>query len=42
MDFKNALPSSGRKLLKSAKGDKVGEKAREGFHHLLLDSLKKD
>jgi len=42
MDSKNGLPSSGRKLLKSAKGDKDGKKARERFHHLLLDSLKKD
>jgi len=42
MDAKNGLPSSGRKLLKSAKGDKDGDKTRERFHHLLLDSLKKD
>jgi len=41
-DYKNGLPSSGRKLLKFAKGDKDGEKAHERFHHLLLDSLKKD
>jgi len=42
MDSKNELPSSGRKLLKSAKGDKDGDKAHERCHHLLLDSLKKD
>jgi hypothetical protein len=42
MDAKNGLPASGRKLLTSAKGDKDGEKARQRFHHLLLDSLKKD
>jgi len=42
MDAKNRLPSSGRKLLKSAKGDKEGDKARKHFHYLLLHSLKKD
>jgi len=42
IDSKNGLPSSGRKLLKSAKGNKDGNKARERFHHLLLDTLKKD
>jgi len=42
MDSKNGLPSSRHKLLKSAKGDKDGDKARERFHYLLLDSLKKD
>jgi len=42
MDSKNGLPSSGRKLLRSVKGDKDGNKAHKRFHHLLLDSLKKD
>jgi len=42
MDSKNGLSSSGRKLLKSTKGDTDSEKACERFHHLLLDSLKKD
>jgi len=42
MDAKNGLPASGGQLLTSAKGDKDDEKARQRFHHLLLDSLKKD
>jgi len=42
MYAKNGLPSSGRKLLKSAKCDKEIDKAYECFHYLLLDSLKKD
>jgi len=42
MDSKNGLPSSGRKLLKPAKGNKDSDKAYERVHHLLLDSLKKD
>jgi len=36
------FPRRRRKLLKSAKSDKDGDKACERFHHLLLDSLKKD
>ena len=42
MDPKNGLPASGRALLQSNKGDKDGDKARDRFHYLLLDSLKKD
>jgi len=42
MDQKNGLPASGWALLQSDKGDKGGDKARDRFHYLLLDSLKKD
>jgi len=42
MDPKNGVPASGRALLQSDKGDKDGDKARDRFHYLLLDSLKKD
>jgi len=42
MDAKNGHPSSRHKLLKSVKSDKQGEKAREHFYYLWLDSLKKD
>ena len=36
------LPASGERMLNLARGDKDGEKARERFHYLLHDSLKKD
>jgi len=42
MDLKNRLLASGRVLLQSDKGDKDGDKARDRFYYLLLDSLKKD
>ena len=42
MSADNSLPASGRRLLRTAKGDKDGDKARERYHHLMLDSLKKD
>jgi len=42
MDPKNGLPASGWALLQSDKGDKDRDKARDRFHYLLLDSLKKD
>ena len=42
MDPKNGLPASGRALLQSDKEDKDGDKARDRFHYLLLDSPKKD
>ena len=41
-EAKNGLPASGRNMLTLPRGDRDGEKARERFHHLLLDSLKKD
>ena len=41
-EAKNGLPASGRNMLKLPRGDKDGDKARDRFHHLLLDSLKKD
>ena len=41
-EAKNGLPASGRNMLTLPHGDRDGEKARERFHHLLLDSLKKD
>ncbi|KAF8416583.1 hypothetical protein EV426DRAFT_578631 [Tirmania nivea] len=39
---KNELPASRHTLLGMQRGDKEGNKAQERFHHLLLDSLKKD
>jgi len=42
MDPKNRLPASGQVLLQSDKRDKDGDKARDSFNYLLLDSLKKD
>jgi len=42
MEAKYGLPASGRTLLNTPVGDKEGDKARNRFHHLLLDSLKKD
>jgi len=39
---KSGLPVSGRTLLNTPIGDKEGNKATDRFHHLLLDSLKKD
>lgn len=42
MDTTHGLPASGKRMLNLPRGDKDGEKARERFHHLLLDSLKKD
>ncbi|KAF8415029.1 hypothetical protein EV426DRAFT_710594 [Tirmania nivea] len=42
LNSKHGLPASGRKLVMTAKGDKEGDKARERFHYLLLDCLKKD
>ena len=42
MQAKNGLPASGRTLLRTAVGDQEGDNARDRFHHLLLDSLKKD
>jgi len=42
MDSKNGLPASRKALLQSNEGDKDGDKARDRFHYLLLDSLKKD
>jgi len=42
MQPKNGLVASGRTLLNTAVGDKQGNKARDRFYHLLLDSLKKD
>ena len=42
MDAKNGLPASGRQLLNAAVGDRDGNKAREQYNHLILDSLKKD
>jgi len=41
MDPRKGLPGSGRALLQSDKSDKDGDKARDRFHYLLLDSLKK-
>jgi len=38
----HGLPASGRTLLNTPVGDKEDDKARDRFHHLLLDSLKKD
>jgi len=42
MEAKHRLPASGRILLNTLVGDKEGDKARDRFHYLLLDSLKKD
>jgi len=42
MQPKSGLPASGRTLLNTPVGGKEGNKARDRFHHLLLDSLKKD
>jgi len=42
MEAKHGLPTSGWILLNTSVGDKEGDKARDRFHHLLLDSLKKD
>ncbi|KAF8416220.1 hypothetical protein EV426DRAFT_703735 [Tirmania nivea] len=42
LELKNRLPASGHTLLGMQRGDKEGNKAQEQFHHLLLDSLKKD
>ena len=42
MDPDNGLPASGGTMLSLPQGDKDGDKARKRFHHLLLDSLKKD
>lgn len=42
METSHGLPASGKRMLNLPQGDKDGEKARERFHHLLLDSLKKD
>ena len=39
MSANNGLPTSRRRLLQTAKGDKDGDKARERHHHLILDSL---
>ena len=41
-EAKNGLPASGRKLLNAAPGDRDGNKARDRYNHLILDSLKKD
>ena len=38
----NGLPASGKRMLNLPRGDKDGERPRERFHYLLLDSLKKD
>jgi len=42
MQAKNGLPASGRTLLNTPVGDKESNKARDRFHHLVLDSQKKD
>jgi len=42
MQANHRLPVSGRTLLNTPVGDKEGDKARDRFHHLLLDSLLKD
>jgi len=42
MQANHGLLASGRILLNTPVGDKEGNKARDRFHHLLLDSLKKD
>ena len=42
MRAENGLPTSGERMLNLPRGDKDGEKARERFHYLLLDSHKKD
>jgi len=42
MQANYGLPASGRTLLNTPVGDKEGDKAGNRFHHLLLDSLKKD
>ena len=39
MSADNDLSASGRRLLRTAKGEKDGDKARECYHHLMLDSL---
>jgi len=42
MEAKHGLPASGQILLNTPVRDKEGDKARDRFHYLLLDSLKKD
>ena len=42
MRAENGLLASVERMLNLPCGDKHGEKARERFHYLLLDSLKKD
>ena len=42
MSADNGLLAFGRRLLWTAKEDKDGDKARERYHHLMLDCLKKD
>jgi len=42
MQANHGLLASGCTLLNTPVGDEEGDKARDGFHHLLLDSLKKD
>jgi len=42
MQANYGLLALGRTLLNTLVGDKEGDKARDRFHHLLLDSLKKD
>ena len=42
MDPDNGLPASGGTMLSLPHGVKDGDKARKRFHHLVLDSLKKD
>lgn len=38
----NGLPASGERMLSLLRGGKDGDRARERFYHLLLDSLEKD
>jgi len=42
MQANHGLPASGRMLLNTPVGDKEGDKARDQFHYVLLDSRKKD
>lgn len=42
MNDENGLPASGRALLQLPRGDKEGDRAKDRFHYLLLDALKKD
>jgi len=42
MQANHGLPALGWTLLNTPVGDKAGDKARDRFHYLLLDSLKKD
>jgi len=42
MQAKHGLSASGHTLLSTPVGDKGGDKARDQFNHLLLDSQKKD